>query len=93
MDAQKPPPGWYSDPDAVDVKRYWDGEGWTNERAARNPPPGTSPWVIAGGILIAAAVIWFIYGAVTANDALACSTRNAERVLGERAGPAEVCPN
>ena len=32
------PPGWYPDPDDEGSTRYWDGHGWSEERA---PAPGT----------------------------------------------------
>jgi hypothetical protein len=34
----KPPAGWYSDPEMVDTRRYWDGEAWTEHRAPPQAP-------------------------------------------------------
>ncbi|MEV3969538.1 DUF2510 domain-containing protein [Streptomyces sp. NPDC050698] len=39
-----PPPGWYSDPHAPHLRRWWDGTAWTEHRRAPEapaaPPPG-----------------------------------------------------
>ncbi len=40
-----PPAGWYPDPEGSDLRRYWDGERWTDAResaqaSAPLPPPG-----------------------------------------------------
>lgn len=32
--------GWYPDPELTGVQRWWDGQGWTDQR--RNPPLATS---------------------------------------------------
>jgi hypothetical protein len=29
------PPGWYQDPQAADMQRYWDGTQWTEHRSPR----------------------------------------------------------
>lgn len=34
-------PGWYPDPWQPDTVRYWDGQGWTEQRAPRPTPPPT----------------------------------------------------
>ncbi|MFH0517039.1 DUF2510 domain-containing protein [Streptomyces sp. M41] len=50
-----PPPGWYRDPSAPHVERWWDGTAWTDHRRAPETPgppvaapgpPGPAP---AGG--------------------------------------------
>ncbi|GGJ01326.1 DUF2510 domain-containing protein [Streptomyces brasiliensis] len=64
-----PPPGWYRDPHAPHLERWWDGTAWTGHR---RPPGGTPPpqtpakgtpgrakavaLVAAGAVLVAAIV-------------------------------------
>ena len=38
-----PPPGWYRDPAAPGVVRFWDGGGWTLEAADLPAPPPVAP--------------------------------------------------
>ncbi|MFI1355594.1 DUF2510 domain-containing protein [Streptomyces sp. NPDC020898] len=66
-----PPPGWYRDPSAPHVERWWDGTAWTEHRRAPEapaPPPqpgggaGTGrargpALAAAAGVLVAAIVI------------------------------------
>ncbi|MGN7138785.1 DUF2510 domain-containing protein, partial [Streptomyces pseudogriseolus] len=40
-----PPPGWYPDPHAPHLERWWDGTAWTDHR--RTPMPASG--VGAGG--------------------------------------------
>ena len=40
------PPGWYPDPDAPHLERWWDGTAWTDHR---RPPEGPGPPRPAGG--------------------------------------------
>jgi hypothetical protein len=44
------PAGWYPDPDQVDTQRYWDGEGWTDQRAplAKAGAVAWSPRLVIG---------------------------------------------
>ncbi|MFJ8183981.1 DUF2510 domain-containing protein [Streptomyces sp. NPDC096105] len=48
-----PPPGWYRDPHAPHLERWWDGTAWTDHRrtpAAAPPlPRGQGPGAIGGG--------------------------------------------
>lgn len=76
--------GWYPHPSMPGTRGYWDGEKWTDHVAPVAPEAETrrSSWsvlVIAGGILLAAVVIWFAYSLATANDDLDCATQNADR--------------
>jgi len=57
LNQETPPPppgvpaGWYPDPERDDSQRYWDGEGWTDQRAPLPPSGGRSvpSWATAGG--------------------------------------------
>ncbi|MER6982516.1 DUF2510 domain-containing protein [Streptomyces carpinensis] len=47
-----PPPGWYRDPSAPHLERWWDGTAWTDHRRAPEAPqpmPPTPPPPPAGG--------------------------------------------
>jgi hypothetical protein len=39
------PPGWYLDPDAAPLRRYWDGSAWTEwtDETYDNPDRGADP--------------------------------------------------
>ncbi|GAA2935341.1 hypothetical protein GCM10010478_40820 [Streptomyces erythrogriseus] len=41
-----PPPGWYPDPHAPHLERWWDGTAWTEHR--RTPASGSAPAAGAG---------------------------------------------
>ncbi|MFI0506693.1 DUF2510 domain-containing protein [Streptomyces albogriseolus] len=41
-----PPPGWYPDPHAPQLERWWDGTAWTDHR--RTPAAGSAPASGAG---------------------------------------------
>ncbi|MFF7490414.1 DUF2510 domain-containing protein [Streptomyces luteogriseus] len=62
-----PPPGWYPDPHAPHLQRWWDGTAWTEHRHAPGapaaPPPGggtgrarTVALTVTGVVLVAAIV-------------------------------------
>lgn len=56
--------GWYPDPDQVGTVRYWDGDGWTEQRAPAAPTQAERPsdftfrlvLGIAGAIAVAVSV-------------------------------------
>ncbi|MFR0353763.1 DUF2510 domain-containing protein [Streptomyces sediminimaris] len=68
-----PPPGWYPDPSAPHLQRWWDGTAWTEHRGAATVPPrqpagGRGPGraktvalVAAGTVLVAAIVTGAVF--------------------------------
>ncbi|MGW5472687.1 DUF2510 domain-containing protein [Streptomyces chartreusis] len=38
-----PPPGWYRDPSAPHLERWWDGTAWTEHRRAPEAPAAPTP--------------------------------------------------
>jgi hypothetical protein len=63
-----PPPGWYRDPHAPYLERWWDGTVWTEHRRAPGETPQPPPeggagrakvfaLVAAGAVLVAAIVV------------------------------------
>ncbi|MFJ8053847.1 DUF2510 domain-containing protein [Streptomyces luteogriseus] len=62
-----PPPGWYPDPHAPHLQRWWDGTAWTEHRrapeAAAVPPPGGGTGrmkvvaLTATGVVLVAAIV------------------------------------
>ncbi|WP_037781652.1 DUF2510 domain-containing protein [Streptomyces sp. HGB0020] len=44
-----PPPGWYPDPSAPHLQRWWDGTTWTEHRAPAAAPTAPVPPPSAGG--------------------------------------------
>lgn len=63
-----PPPGWYRDPSAPHLERWWDGTAWTDHRRApeapRPMPPAPPPPPAGGGPNRARAVALTTAGAV-----------------------------
>ncbi|MFE7167726.1 DUF2510 domain-containing protein [Streptomyces sp. NPDC057616] len=68
-----PPPGWYPDPSAPHLQRWWDGTAWTEHRSAatvpvRQPAAGAGfgrakvvALVAAGAVLVAAIVTGAVF--------------------------------
>ena len=62
-----PPPGWYPDPHAPHLQRWWDGTAWTEHRRAPEapaaPPPGGGTGrtkvvaLTATGVVLVAAIV------------------------------------
>ena len=62
-----PPPGWYPDPHAPHLPRWWDGTAWTEHRRAPEapaaPPPGGGTGrtkvvaLTATGVVLVAAIV------------------------------------
>ena len=40
---KKASPGWYADPSLPNTKRYWSGEGWTDQRFVQRPVALSKP--------------------------------------------------
>ncbi len=98
---RSPEAGWYPHPSMANTRRYWDGERWTDHIApapvVQQPQKGVSAFTIARGVALGIAaliaIIWVVGTVVSADDGIDCATRNAERALGQRSGPSEVCPD
>ncbi|MEV8594207.1 DUF2510 domain-containing protein [Streptomyces sp. NPDC052012] len=69
-----PPPGWYRDPKAPHLERWWDGTAWTEHRRAPEAPGGPVPptpggtgraravaLTTAGAVLVAAIVTGAVF--------------------------------
>lgn len=85
---QEPPPGWYDDPQRPGILRYWANGQWDDSIPPRpKPDPPQPAWkgarVIALGILIACAAVWFIYN-LTQPTELDCSLQRLEYTTGDR---------
>ncbi|MCX3289404.1 DUF2510 domain-containing protein [Streptomyces sp. NEAU-H22] len=62
-----PPPGWYPDPHAPHLQRWWDGTAWTEHRHAPEAPAAPSPGggtgrartvaLTATGVVLVAAIV------------------------------------
>ncbi|WP_367326333.1 DUF2510 domain-containing protein [Streptomyces sp. HUAS ZL42] len=59
-----PPPGWYRDPSAPHLERWWDGTVWTGHRRTPGEPPGPPSPSADGGSARAKAVALTAAGAV-----------------------------
>jgi Protein of unknown function (DUF2510) len=57
-----PPPDWYPDPEQPHTLRYWDGKGWTEQRAPNQgsrsggPPSEVIFGFVAAGLMIIGAI-------------------------------------
>ncbi len=81
--------GWRDDPERPGIQRYWtsgDGGDWDDTIAprAKPEPAWKSARVVALGILIAVATVWFIYNMSQPTDA-ECAIQRLEYATGERA--------
>ncbi|GGT17139.1 DUF2510 domain-containing protein [Streptomyces chromofuscus] len=69
-----PPPGWYRDPSAPHLERWWDGTAWTEHRRppepAGPPPPAArgarSPRARAGALTAAGILLVAVLGTAVA---------------------------
>ncbi|MFG3273728.1 DUF2510 domain-containing protein [Streptomyces luteogriseus] len=97
-----PPPGWYPDPHAPHLQRWWDGTAWTEHRhtpgAPAAPPPGggagrarTVALTATGVVLVAAIVTGAV--ALGGGDGGGTETRTAPTTTPAHSpGPPEPAP-
>ncbi|MEV5431303.1 DUF2510 domain-containing protein [Streptomyces sp. NPDC052701] len=78
------PPGWYRDPSAPHLERWWDGTAWTGHRRAPGAPGAPAP-PSPGGTGRARAVVLTAAGAV-----LAAAIVTGAVLLGEDDGGARA---
>lgn len=74
----------------ADTQRYWNGEHWTEDVAPAAPEPapdvnyGKAFLVILVGILVAAALIWFVYSLGQSNKYADCLTESLDNATAGR---------
>lgn len=91
-------PGWYPDPDMPDVRRYYDGEDFTEHVApiSSSPSVWTGARAVALGILIAVGVLallgaLFGAGSILLSEPVNCVEQILEYDAGERFTLDESC--
>ncbi|MFE9774305.1 DUF2510 domain-containing protein [Streptomyces sp. NPDC005931] len=95
-----PPPGWYRDPSAPHLERWWDGTAWTEHRRAPEThggpvPPGGSgrarvvALTTAGAVLVTAIVT----GAVFLGDDGGTETRTGPTATASAPRPSPPSPS
>ena len=67
--AKKASSGWYDDPRLPNTKRYWAGDGWTEQRYELRPKGGTKPTPLEahqrpGGIIVSSFFFALLLGAL-----------------------------
>ncbi len=82
-------PGWYDDPQDPNVRRYWDGRGWTPQRrrvTSAGPPTvegfatgmSVTAWIVVAGLVVTAISTFLPFATESA------------RLFGETLGSREV---
>lgn len=52
-----PTPGWYPDPEQAATQRYWDGSGWTEQRAPLSAGATSADTEAIAGVIVGIAGI------------------------------------
>ncbi|MFG2787719.1 DUF2510 domain-containing protein [Streptomyces sp. NPDC048419] len=98
-----PPPGWYPDPSAPHLQRWWDGTAWTEHRSAATVPaaqpaagggPGRAKvvaLVAAGAVLVAAIVTGTVF--LGRSDGNGPDVQTAPNPVASDAGPTSESPS
>lgn len=78
--------GWRPDPESPGISRWWDGEGWTEQRTPTQSvsPGGVSTLkIVIGvclGIVLAIAAVAIFSAVIHSNDGLDCNTKSLQRM-------------
>ncbi|AZG43487.1 DUF2510 domain-containing protein [Gordonia insulae] len=55
---QPHPPGWYPDPQRVEIQRYWDGEKWTDQTQSKKPSnPKNVKYLLAIVVIVIVVIV------------------------------------
>lgn len=86
------PPGWYDDPEAPGLERYWTGSAWHAEMPPRAKPTSAlkQARIIALGILVALAAAYFVWNAQGPSDE-ECERQAFEVAIGSRLAVESGC--